>query len=255
MAHSNHIQSVLKAAEMLRIVGESEGGIKLKQIAEAMQQKLPAIHHLSTTLLSCGFLMKRPDNVLVLGHELIRLADKACDDTFLDAASSEMSRIYNSFPYCVVVLAVLNAPKVDLALRISYERPNVIQKEQGQIFNIYVNAVGLISLAFAETEESELLMDKLPFSEYGAHLWKNWDNFAAYLSEIRTAGLAVCPFDQEVSLRIAAPIKSLSGKLKGALGVSVPASKVKPETAEALKREILKSATSISEKIQPKKGT
>lgn len=250
MANSDYIQSVVKATEMLKIVGESENGMKLARIAEAMGQKLPAAHHLSRTLIGCGFLEKSEDNVLMLGRELIQLADKARDDLFLDVSSGELSRIYNLFPHCVVVLAELKAPRVDLALRISYDRPNVIQKEQGQVFNIYVNAVALVSLAFVSIEERELMMDKQPFSEYGAHLWKNRAGLEAYLDKIKSEGIAVCPFDQEVSLRMAAPITLPDGKLKGSLGVSVPASKVAEKTAESIKEELLKSTAKINEKLQ-----
>ena len=74
---------ITKAAQMLKIVGESEYGVKLSEIAKAMDQKLPAIHHLSKTLISCGFLQKSSDNVLTLGEELVRLASKSSSYNFV----------------------------------------------------------------------------------------------------------------------------------------------------------------------------
>jgi IclR family acetate operon transcriptional repressor len=250
MANSDYIQSVLKAAEMLKVVGDFEDGIKLSQIAESMNQKLPAAHHLSRTLISCGFLRKKQDNSLVLGDELIRLAGKGRDNQLIDAASGELNRLYNLFPQSVVVLAEANLPRIELVMRISYERPNVIQREQGQIFNIYVNAVALASLAMFDDESRELMMHKQPFSEYGAHLWKSFDKLLAFLAKVRKEGVAISPFDQETSFRIAAPLVNHEGILKGAMGVSIPASKIKGKTMrESLKANLLESASRINKKI------
>jgi DNA-binding IclR family transcriptional regulator len=250
MSNSNYIQSVLKAVEMLKIIGNSEDGIKLSKIADLMKQKLPAIHHLSRTLINCGFIRKKQNNILTLGDELIKLAGKARNDLLFDVASAELSRLYNLFPRCVVVLSETNPPRVELVMRISYERPNVIQKEHGQIFNIYVNAVALVSLAMADDESRELMMDRQPFSEFGAHLWKSWDNLSEYLDKVKSEGFAVSPFDQQTSFRIAAPIINQEGELKGALGVSIPASKVKgKKDPELIKNELLESISQINSKI------
>ncbi len=249
MAEANYIQSVLKAAQMLKIVGESEYGVKLSEIAKAMDQKLPAIHHLSKTLISCGFLQKSSDNVLTLGEELVRLASKSSSDIFVDAASPELTRLYNLYPEGVVILARVNPPRVETILRISYERPSVIQKETGQIHNIYVNAVALAALALVEDSAKELMMDKQPFSEYGMLLWKSSGAMNDYLAGVRRDRIAISPFDRETSFRVAVPITGKNGKFKGALGINLAASKMKSGMDLEIICELKKSAEKINSKI------
>lgn len=251
MARSELIQSVLKAVDLLRVIADSEDGLRLSQVAATMNQKVPAVHHLAKTLESVGFIKKTDGNALVLGEGLAKLAEKARGRTLLDAAAGALTQLHNSFPDCVVVLADVVPPRVELALRISHERPNVIQRERDQVFNIYVNAVALVSLAAASPEDREMMTFHQPFSEYGAHLWKNRRALEAYLDTIRAAGYAVSPFDRETSYRIAAPIISRDGRLAGALGISAP-TKLLDENLdqERMKYDLMTAATAISERLR-----
>ena len=229
----------------MKIVGHAENGIKLSNIVEIMNLKMPAVHHMTKTLISCGFLKKSQNNNLFLGNELAVLAEKCMNSALREAASAEMQVLFNSFPQCVIILAEVKAPVIELSLRVSYERPNVLQKQNDQTFNIYVNAVGLASLAMSDAQTQELLMDKQPYAEYGAHLWKDWHKFMEYLRQIKEQGYAICPFDQQTSFRMAVPIINRDGECKGAIGVSIPASRmnidIKPdfvinETVNAVRR-------------------
>jgi len=249
MSEDSYIQSVLKAAAMLRLVGEATDGMKLAEIAKEMNLKLPAIHHLSKTLISCGFLNKDKDNVLTLGCELIRLASRAAGDIFIDSASIELTRLFGLYPQGVVVLAEVNPPQIDMLLRISYERPNVIQKENGQVFNIYVNAVALTALALVDEESRELLMEKQPYSEYGALLWQERKRLDEFLKQVQHDEITVCPFDQQTSFRVAAPVWGKGKSLKGAIGLSIPASKIMKINKGEIFMELQKSAAQVSEKI------
>jgi len=250
MANSDLIQSVVKACEVMKIVGHAESGIRLTNIAKILNQKTPAIHHLTRTLINCGFLKKNQDNLLLLGDDLIKLSQNASDSALREVASGEMQRLFTSCPHGVLVLAEIKVPTIEFALRISYERPYVLQKQSDQTFNIYVHAVGLASLAFSDAQTQELLMDKQSFSEYGAHLWKDWNKLKEYLQQIKVQGYAVSPFDQQTSFKIAAPIINAAGECKGALGVSLPTSHMKKDNERtALTKEIVNASKIIGGKL------
>ncbi len=135
MTKSNTIQSVVKAMDVLRVVGHSQNGVRLNDIATSLDMKMPATHHMVRTLLDGNFLTKS-GGLFYLGDDLKELAINANgDNELMDLISKEMHRIYNKLPRCVVVMVMLNNYSVEMKMRIGYERPNVLEKTSGMTYN------------------------------------------------------------------------------------------------------------------------
>lgn len=248
MTKSNTIQSVVKAMDVLRVVGHSENGVRLNEIAAALDMKVPATHHMVRTLLEGNFLTRR-GGLFYLGDDLMELAVNANGDGgFTNAVGKEMHHIYNKLPRCVVVMVMISNYSVEMKLRIGYERPNVLEKTSGMTYNIYANAGGLLSLAYASEETREHLEEKQPFAEMGLHLWDTRDKLEQFLSEVRSQGYVVTPFDSEISFRVAAPIFDVDGSFRAGIGISIAASQLENENAKQDAIEVLlKSANKLKE--------
>lgn len=248
MTKSNTIQSVVKAMDVLRVVGHSDNGVRLNEIATSLDMKMPATHHMVRTLLDGNFLAKR-GGLFYLGEDLTELAINANGDGgFTNAVGKEMHHIYNKLPRCVVVMVLISNYTVEMKLRIGYERPNVLEKVSGMTYNIYANAGGLISLAYASEEIREHLEEKQPFAEMGLHLWTSRDKLEQFLAKVRSQGYVVSPFDSEVSFRAAAPVFDVDGNYRSGLGISIASSQLENEQAKHDAIDVLlKSANKLKE--------
>jgi IclR family acetate operon transcriptional repressor len=242
---SEPIKSVAKAAEIVKLIGNSAQGLRVSEVAAALGLKQPSTHHLVRTLLGCGFLRRR-NGLLVLGDELLQLGRSVCSTTFQDAAAVEMQRLFAVLPRCTVVLAEASRYTLELTQRISYERPHVLERVHGQRFHVYANAVGLLALACGDREFREHLQQRYPFAEHGQHLWGTSEKLATHLAAARDAGYLECPFDRETSYRIAVPIRDGDGRFSAALGVSVVASQLAGERGTGMVvAELQRSANAL----------
>ena len=249
---NNIIQSVVKAMDVLRMVGHSENGVRLNEIATALDMKMPATHHMVQTLLSGNFLIKRGGR-FYLGEDLTTLAINANGENgFIDAIGKEMHFIYNRLPRCVVVMVMLSNYTVEMKLRIAYDRPNVLQKTSGMTYNIYANAGGLLSLAYASEESREHIEEKQPFAEMGQQLWGGREKLETFLADVRSLGYAVSPFDSEVSFRAAVPVFDVDGNFRVGLGISISSSQLADETAKHNAIELLLKSAEKLRKQQEK---
>jgi IclR family acetate operon transcriptional repressor len=229
MSENKTIQSVTKALDILKVVGDSDYGMRLNDIASRLDMKTPATHHLVSTLVEGGFL-KREAMRIVLGPEIIRLGRKGNRSAFHDAAAREIQLLFNALPRCVVVLGETGAgAALELTMRMSYEQPNILQRINGQTFHMYANAASLVNLAFMSDERRLTAEDSAPFAEYGRHLWESREKLSEYLLSVKEKGYALCPFDSDLSFRAAAPVFSGKGEFSAALGVSVTTALLKTE--------------------------
>ena len=135
--------------------------------------------------------------------------------------------------------------------RISFERPGVIQRLNDESMHPYASASGLLGLAFTDDESAKLIIaSRWPFSEFGAHLWRDRQNLNKYLKAIRRERMAEAPFDKEEFLRISGAVVDRNGRLAGTVGVSVPAVKVKSSSMVLrLKTLVSEAAAKLSDKL------
>ena len=242
---NNTIQSVVKAMDVLKLISKSERGCRLAEIAADLNMKTPATHHLVSTLVAGGFL-KKYNNNLFIGDELKDLVRSSDVNTFQEQAAKEMQILYSKLPRCVVVLAELRGFNVELTRRISYDQPNVLQKVYGQSYHIYANAAGLLALGMASHDMREHMEEVQPFAEFGRHLWDSRNKLDEYLKKSCKNGYLICPFDKELSFRVAAPI-FINGNFVAAAGVSIAVSQLDSKLEkDNIIKELLKTSKKIS---------
>lgn len=217
------VRSLSKGLDVLRLVGNSEDGLRLGEVAEALGQKVPSTHYLVRTLLAGGFLEKRPGNLLCLGPMFLELAERQQRTALAAAAEKELQRLHESLPPGVVIFGTASRQEMRQVFRISADRPRVLQRCHGDLLHPYASAAGLVGLAFASDAVRLSMEERHPFAEYGAHLWKTREALDTYLASVREAGVAVCPFDAALFFRASVPVFGGGGHLTAVVGASLPA--------------------------------
>ncbi len=99
MAQSNLVQSLLKAIDILRLVAESEDGMRLNEIADAFSMKKTTAHNLIRTLRARGFLDKDASNRYVAGAAIQELASLRSRSRRLTAAGKLLRQMARRFPH------------------------------------------------------------------------------------------------------------------------------------------------------------
>lgn len=226
MANSNLVNSLLKGLDIITLVGRSKNGMRLSEIADLMNLKVPAVHNLIRTLLERGFLEKRNGNLLYIGPALMDITEMQQDSSLALAAEKVLQELHETLPKGVVVFGVATPREIRQMFRISYDRPRILQRLGSDCFHIYSSASGLLGLAFANSSSRLLLEERHPFAEFGFHLWQNRARMESFLEEVRSSKIAVCPFDSDMFFRASVPVFDSAKRLLAVIGASIATDKV-----------------------------
>ena len=250
MANNDLVGSLTKGMDILKLVGSSEQGLKANEIAAALNLKTSTCYNLVRTLCAGDFLERRGGNFCI-GSTIVQLAGNSCYNRFVAAVEHEVLHLYQNIPHGTAIYAKYENGQMLQNLRVSFERPGVIQRPNDESLHPYASASGLLGLAFTDDESSKLIVaSRWPFSEFGAHLWRDRQTLAKYLKTIRRERMAEAPFDKEDFLRISGAVVDRNGKLAGTVGVSVPTVKILDNaTAARLKSLVAEAAAKLSDKL------
>ncbi len=232
-AASQPIRSVVRALEILRVLGRSGEGVALKDLAAALGLKVPTAHHLVSTLVQEGFAERVTNPTRYrLGpavRELHAGDGRQAWERRVEAVLPELAR---DLPSAVVVLAEDIGGEVATTWRIAPERPEVIQRPAHQTMSPYASACALAFQAFWGPDRREALRRRYPFEEYGPGPWAGLAELEAALESMRSEGhVLLLPGGRSTLLRVAVPVFAAGGELRAVLGASVPC---EPSRAKSL---------------------
>ncbi|MFW6457178.1 MAG: IclR family transcriptional regulator [Planctomycetota bacterium] len=240
MTSGSLVQSVQRAMDILEAVARAQNGrgIELQELVRKVGLKKTTAYNLARTLVARDYLQQDDRSRYRLGPAVTELARFYHDQSVEQRAREPMQNLSTKFPNAKIVLGELVGKDIRVQLRISPDRPHVLQRPVDQTFSPYANAIGLLYMASVPPETRELLESRAPFDEFAAHLWGTRDKFNAYLEKVRQQNYAVVPFRQDETLRIACPVRN-NNTMVAALGVSLPAGQATEEKVhEALQAAV-----------------
>ena len=247
MANKDLVNSLLRGMDMVKLIGRSPRGLRLNEVAAAMDLKVPTAYNLLRTLQAGGFLDKR-NNLFFVGRELIALA-RGCDPGGVGAlAENILFSLYRQVPENILIFGVAQDDGIAQTLRMSFDRPGVIQHLDHELFHPYTSAAGLLGLAFADEAGATLLEERRPFAEFGADYWKDRGELDRFLEQVRRDGFAVSPFGRDHVQRISAGVFDAGGKLIGVVGISAPGRRSDGEM-ERLRERVVAAAREMSRQL------
>ncbi|MGE5530810.1 MAG: helix-turn-helix domain-containing protein, partial [Bacteroidota bacterium] len=132
---SSQVQSLRRGLEILRLLGASEYGLTIRELAAALELTQPTVYKLTATLVTSGFIEKSERPVRYsLGAGVFELADQYWKRSLLQRAEVVVRRVFGELREYgpTVVLAEAPVGEVETILRMSPERPGILERPRGR---------------------------------------------------------------------------------------------------------------------------
>lgn len=243
------VQSVIRGLDILRRLGAADHGMTLRELSDSLELKQPTVYKLVRTLLAAGFVEKSDRPVRYsLGAGVFELADEYWKRTLLRRAEMVVRRLFEELrAYSAnVVLTEAPAGEVETVLRMSPERPGILERPRGRLMSPYASACSLAFQAFWTERERREYQRRHPFWEEGAYLWDTPEKLEELLVDIRHKGYAVPHFRTTNVYLVAAPVYGGNQQLVGVLGASMPQQEIPPAIWQKQVNQVVEAAAELS---------
>jgi IclR family KDG regulon transcriptional repressor len=241
--------TVGKALELLDQVATQNRPMRFSEIQSLSPHPKATLHRLLQTLTSQGMLSYNPDQQTYgLGLRLVRLAHTAWRQSslaplarpFIDALSQEVDE--------TIHLAQLDQGQVLYVDKRNAHKPIEMFSEAGKVGPGYCTGVGKAMIAFLPPEERQNAINRQAFYRHTDHTFTTPEAFTDELDRIRADGIS---FDREEHepgiICIAAPIRTASGRVLGALSITTSTQRNTLEGLEKLRNPLTETARKIAE--------
>lgn len=257
MPHSDLVQSLLRAVDVIELVAQSERGLSLGEVCNALGLKQPTAHNLIRTLIARDFVEKTQSPVRYrLGAAVARLAEERQNHTVVRQASAMMTDLFERFrgllparldPQEEATLSFSQyvGGEVVMLLRLRMQRPGVLERPK-HTMSAYQSAAPLTFQAFWSPEELEDYRRRHPFLDQGAPIWKQQEKLDGFLARVREVGYCQPPITPPGQFRVAAPVFGEGHRLVGVLGAGIWVEKLTVDTKRLVK-EMLETSRHIGE--------
>lgn len=221
MPGNDIIHSLATGLDVMSMLAEAEHGLRLKDIADKMNMKKPAVHNILRTLKTKGFVVQNESSPTYhVGPRLEQLAINQSRQTGLLKIEKVMQKIEARIPDATVTFSQPLGGDVMVRRRLSADSYGVMQQPTGHPLALYGSASGLALLAFCSEECYLALQQRHPLLDEASDLWSPADKLDEYLEQVRVQGYALHPCGNEKRLAIAAPIINPDKSLFGMLGIA-----------------------------------
>ena len=244
MPSTDLVKSLARGLDILSLVAESDHGLRLSEIAAAMDLKPPTAHNLARTLTARGYLQKVGRGPhYALGPAALGLAEGHLRRRMIMLAESKVRELAEAFPTANVVFCEPMGGELTVRIRMSPERPGALQRPLSQTLNPYASASGVVYMAFCTAEERRAMAHRSPFQEYGAPFWRTREAFEAYLKEVREKGYAALKKPKQEVYPVAAPVFGMRYETLATLGASLP---WEPDVTTERQRRVIEAVREAS---------
>ncbi|GEM_PF-3223852 len=248
MPGNEPVQSLIRGLDILLFITQSQDGQRLNDLSDKMGLSPSTVHNLVKSLRLKGFVEKCPDGRLRTGSIFKELVKKTSVSGFHDKVENEMMKISGQLKDAIVTYSESVNSEISVVMRMSPDMLGILQHPTASRFHLYYNVSALVHLAFGDQEAVSWLKLSHPFMEEGLEYWKEEKQLDEYLQKARTRGYARSPFTEKEVLRLAVPVFSNTGLLRGGLGISI---KLKPDdNTELLEKKYSEILVESSSKIK-----
>jgi DNA-binding IclR family transcriptional regulator len=257
MPHSELVQSLLRAVDVIELIAQSERGLSLGEVCNSLGLKQPTAHNLIRTLVARDFVEKTSSPVRYrLGSAVIRLAEERASHSVVRQASMIVQDLFERLraylpaklhpeEEATISFSQHVGGEVVMLLRLRMQRPGVLERPK-RVMSAYQSATPICFQAFWSPEEREEYRRLHPFLEQGVQVWKTRDRFEIFLSRVRALGYAQPPIFPRGQFRVAVPVWGEGHRLIGVLGAGIWLKSVTPD-ARKLVRQMIEASEKIGE--------
>jgi IclR family acetate operon transcriptional repressor len=245
------VRSVIRALDLLDLLGQSQAGLGLTQISEQTGLNSSTVHRLLSTLAMRGYVRQDAGSKrYLLGPQSLHLSQTAL--SHFDIRNEALGPLRK--------LAMEARELANLALLADREAIYIAQApaDRGvQMFTslgarvpLHCSGVGKAMLAFMPEAEAERLLQAASLPAFTVNTITNALRLQQELGLIRQAGYALDNEERELGVRcVAAPVFAADGRVTAAVSISGPSGRVTPERQDELSELVVAASREISERL------
>ena len=241
-----------RALDILLMFGDERQSVSATDVAAHLQVARSTAYRYLQSLQQGAFIEERPSGGFQLGPRILELARSARRGSGLsEIAQPFMRRLADGTGETVLltrlagpaVLCLERAEAADQAVRISYER--------GQVLPTNAGASAHVLLAWLDDAELDEILAATPFTRFTDKTIVGATQLRRRLAETRLHGFAISrgELDGDV-LGMAAPIRGGHGKVVAGISVAAVATRIPDDRARQIVGELEQAAAEISERLQ-----
>ncbi len=241
-----------RALDILLMFGEERLSVSATDVATHLQVARSTAYRYLQSLQQGAFIEERPAGGFQLGPRILELARLARRGSGLsEVAQPFMRQLADSTGETVLltrlagpaVLCLERAQAADQAVRISYER--------GQVLPTNAGASAHVLLAWLDDAELDEILAVTRFTRFTDKTIVGAAQLRRRLAETRAHGYAISrgELDEDV-LGIATPIRGAHGKVVAGISIAAVATRISDDRAQEIVGELKRAAASISERLE-----
>lgn len=243
------VQSVARAAQMMKAMAGSTRPLTLSELARQVSMSKPAAFHLLRTLVVEGLVRKREDasyelswGVWELGASVTRNLD------IVKISRFHLDRLAESTGESIL-LSVLDGHSVIYLDRSQANSGFSMIAGTGRRSSLHANASGKVLLAHSGRDFIDEILST-PLTAFTSATITDPLELNQELGQVRTQGFAVCWQEQELGVSsLGVPIRDYSGGVVAALALAGPAGRVNRQSANKLVTALSAEAQHIAREL------
>lgn len=239
------IQSLARGLKIMDLLGQSQDGSSITELAEYLNVDKGSASRLVSTLVQYGYVEK--DDIsrrYHVGPQVVSLSRSVLTRLPMrEAAKPYLRQMMERTGEC----AHLAVPAQGKVLYIDQVESPVtlrVNAQVGTMNPLHCTALGKVLLAYGDLD---IPSDLAPFTP---NTITDLETLRSHLEEIRRLGFAVDDEEFDIGVRcIAVPVFDFRGKAAGAIGVSGPATRMTAERMPALTAIMVEIGKALSERM------
>jgi IclR family pca regulon transcriptional regulator len=232
----HHVQSLRRGLSVIRAFDAHHSELTLSEVARICDLTRAAARRFLLTLVDLGYmrtdgrLFSLTPRVLELGYAFLSSL------TLPEVAEPHLERLVAEV-HESSSLSVLDGDDIVYVARVPTSRIMTVAINVGTRFPAYATSMGRVLLASLPDPELRAYLDRVRLDRLTSHTVPTPAALRSELARIRAEGYAIVDQELEDGLRaVAAPIRDRTGRVVGAVNISVQAARA---SLEAMRRNLL----------------
>lgn len=244
------IQSLRKAAGLLRIVADHPRGVTGSELCRLTGQPRASVGRLTATLTGLGYLHRLEGaSGYVLGPELARLARAAdADSLLIDAARAPLEAVLDRCNE-TVNLNVPRRSRVDVILQLDPPMLLAATNWVGREVPLHASSAGKVFLAFSANSDAPSGL-RSPLPRYTGRTITSRNRLREELKRVRCDGYGTSVDEIEFGLTtVSVPVLRTEGGLEAMVSVSGPTARLGDRALDRAVGELSRAAQRIRKRL------
>ncbi|NOZ23659.1 MAG: IclR family transcriptional regulator [Planctomycetes bacterium] len=241
------VQSVVRALDILKVLGRSERGLGVTELAKAVDLKVPTAHNLLRTLVAKGYVAKDATSQRYrLGFNCASLG-RAYRRTLRvpEIARPHIEELAQRLNESVIV-AMIEGGEILFVARAAGNQMLTVNFERSLVRTGFTSVCGRVLLAHLPDHMLERYLAVHPIEDAKSEDVHSREDLDRILAQARRDGYLEYWRENNTVLAIAAPIRDFTGEVVASVGLGMPGVRFKKSEHDVVVGAVKETANKIS---------